>query len=210
MRLASSGGNSPVSRNESTCRSGSTSRWVSACGLMSRIATNPSPALTWSPSRTSRQKRQSSRSEHALLGDRRAADADELAHRRVHEPRRVVVAVAAAGTVDEHAVIGTDLLTPAREAGLVGHRPQARAALALHGRRDGVTRRRLGAGPRRVREDVHFGDPRVAHHVERSPEGGVVLGGEAGEPAAGKRTIGWVVRLKSASGSSRRRKVWTL
>src|SRR4051794_2033364 len=156
MRLASSGGNSPISRNESTCRSGSTSRWVSACGLMSRIATNPSPALTWSPSRTSRQKRQSSRSEHALLGDGRAADADELADRGVHEPRRVVVAVAAAGAVDEHAVLGTDLLAPACEARLAGRRSQARAALALHARRDGVTRGRLGARPRRVGEDVHL------------------------------------------------------
>ena len=59
-------------------------------------ATKPSAARTWSPSRTSVQKRQSSGSADPLLGDRRAADAHELADRRVDEPRRVVVAVAAA------------------------------------------------------------------------------------------------------------------
>ena len=37
--------------NDGTCRSGRTSRCVSACGLMSRMATKPSVAATWSPSR---------------------------------------------------------------------------------------------------------------------------------------------------------------
>ena len=45
------------------------------------------------------------RSDNALLRDRAAADAHELADRRVDEPRRVVVAVAAARPVDEHGVL---------------------------------------------------------------------------------------------------------
>jgi len=51
MRLVSSGVNSPMSRNVSTWRSGMTSRWTSAFGLMSLIATKPSLSATWSPSR---------------------------------------------------------------------------------------------------------------------------------------------------------------
>src|SRR4029079_14746257 len=116
MRFASSAGNSEISRNDATCRSGSTSRCVSAFGAMSRIATKPSTACTWSPSRTSVQKRQSSGSANPLLRDLGAANAHELAHRRVDEPRRVVVAVAAAGPVDEHDVLAPALLAPAVEA----------------------------------------------------------------------------------------------
>src|SRR4029079_8877164 len=41
LRSASSDGNSATARNVSTCRSGSTRRWVAAFGAMSRIATNP-------------------------------------------------------------------------------------------------------------------------------------------------------------------------
>src|SRR5687768_5373670 len=107
MRFASSGENSATSLKVSTWRSGRTRRCVSAFGLMSRIATNPSPLLTWSPSRASRQKRQSSLgSEDPLLRDGLGADPNELSDRclRAHEPRRVVVAVAAARTVDEHDV----------------------------------------------------------------------------------------------------------
>ena len=48
-----------TSRKVSTCRSGMTSRCVSAFGAMSRTATKPSATWTWSASRTSRQKRQS-------------------------------------------------------------------------------------------------------------------------------------------------------
>ena len=59
IRAASSSGNAAMSRKVSMCRSGRTSRWVSAAGAMSRIATNPSAACTWSPSATRRQKRQS-------------------------------------------------------------------------------------------------------------------------------------------------------
>src|SRR5262249_24121758 len=49
--FTSSGENSQISRNVGTCRSGMTSRCVSARGLMSRTATKPSPLRTWSPSR---------------------------------------------------------------------------------------------------------------------------------------------------------------
>src|SRR3954452_24142542 len=131
MRFASSGGNSPTSRNVATCRSGSTSRCVSARGLMSWIATKPSPFATWSPSRTSLQKRQSSSSEDPLLRHRCAADAHELADGRIDQPGRVVVAVAAARPVDEHDVFRADLLAPPRETGLLRRRAQTRAALLL-------------------------------------------------------------------------------
>src|SRR5919206_3664758 len=124
IRFASSAEKEPTSLNVSTWRSGITSRCVSALGAMSRIATNPSPRATWSPSRARRQKRQSSGSADPLLGHLGAADADELAHRRGDEPRRVVVAVPAAGPVDEHHVLAADLPAPAGVAGGLRGVPQ--------------------------------------------------------------------------------------
>src|SRR5436190_16158369 len=95
-----------------------TSRWTSAFGLMSSIATNPSARLTTvagtSP-RTIWQKTHSSGSEDPLLGDRRAARPYEVADAALDEPGRVVVAVAAAGPVDEDDVVTADLLAPAPE-----------------------------------------------------------------------------------------------
>src|SRR4051812_12700746 len=93
-----------------------TSRWTGACGLMSRIATKPSAACTWSPSRTRLQKRQSScgSGKDPLLRHGVGAHRDELADGSIDEPRRVVVAVAAAGPVDEHDVLV--LRAPAPEA----------------------------------------------------------------------------------------------
>src|SRR5437764_13698275 len=120
MRFASSGGNSAISRKLSTWRSGRTSRWVSAFGLTSRIATKPSAFATWSPSRTSRQKRQSSGSDDPLLRHTRAKDSYERADRAVDVPRAVVVAVATARPVDEDGVLATDLRPPPRAAGGVG------------------------------------------------------------------------------------------
>src|SRR6478752_5587501 len=106
-----------MSRKVSTCRSGITSRCVSACGLISRSATNPSVLWTCSPSRKSLQKRQSSGSDDPLLGDRRSAHPDQLADVAADEPRRVVVAVAAARAVDEHDVAAPDLGAPVLQAG---------------------------------------------------------------------------------------------
>jgi hypothetical protein len=51
MRCVSPASISPTSRNVSRWCSGITSRWTGACGLMSRIATKPLVAATWSPSR---------------------------------------------------------------------------------------------------------------------------------------------------------------
>src|SRR5690242_20027024 len=98
---------------------------------MSAIATNPSAARTWSPSRTSLQKRQSSGGpgKDALLGHARGPHSYELTDRGVDQPRRVVVAVATAGPVDEHDVVGLRL--PAGEAELVRQRAQTCAALLL-------------------------------------------------------------------------------
>src|SRR3954464_6416614 len=89
--------NSPMSRNESTWCSGITSRCTGACGLRSSIATKPLVWLTYSPSRTRRQKRQSSCDDgkDALLPHGGGPHADELADGRFEQERRVVVAVAA-------------------------------------------------------------------------------------------------------------------
>src|SRR5919198_2774883 len=103
---------------------------------MSRIATKPSVFATWSPSRTRRQKRQSSGSDDPLLGDVGAAHLHEGTDRTLDAPRAVVVAVAAAGPVDEHGVLAADLRPPPRETRGVGIRAQARAPLLLHGRRN--------------------------------------------------------------------------
>src|SRR5262245_63265459 len=98
------------------------SRWTGAFGLMSLTATNPCVCATCSSSRTSPQKRQSSRcdSEDPLLTDGGGADADELADSGVDEERRVIVAVAATRTVDEHHVLGPDLGVPATSLQLAG------------------------------------------------------------------------------------------
>ena len=77
-------GTRAISRNVSMCRSGMTSRCVSACGLMSRIATKPSAARTWSPSRTSLQKRQSS----GTASDPLLGDAPRRARARARRPAR--------------------------------------------------------------------------------------------------------------------------
>src|SRR3954452_10131490 len=92
-----------------------TSRCTFACGLMSLIATKPSARATNAPSRTMLQKRQSSRcfGTDSLLGDGRSANAHEPADRRVDEERRVVVAVATAGAVDEDDVLAAELRVPA-------------------------------------------------------------------------------------------------
>src|SRR4051812_7082265 len=164
-----------MSLNVPTCRSGSTSRWTGARGLMSRMATKPSIALTWSPSRYRRQNRQSSwsGSEDPLLHDRSRADADQVTDGRVDEPRRVVAAVAAARSVDEHLVLGTELRAPVGAAGGDGAGAQPGAALALRGGGHGVLGGGGGAGPRRVREDVHLRDPGPLHRLERPGECGL-------------------------------------
>src|ERR671925_1643308 len=132
MRFASSPGKSPTSRKVSTCRSGMTSRWTGAFGLMSSTATNPSAACTWSPSAASLQKRQSGRDAmDPFRGDATRAGADERADLSVHEPRRVVVAVPAAGSVDEDDVLAPDLCQPTLSAGLRRESPQPRRALLL-------------------------------------------------------------------------------
>src|SRR6266487_6542526 len=119
---------------------------------MSRIATNPSVFATWSASRTSLQKRQSSGSENSLLGDARSADADELADGCSDEPRRVVVPVAAAGAIDEDDVICADLLMPACETRCFRRCAQPGAPIPFDVWRDRVVSRGDRSGSRRVRE----------------------------------------------------------
>src|SRR4029453_9689177 len=103
MRFASSGENCEISLKVGTCRSGMMSTCVSAFALMSLIATKPSPRRTWSPTSTSRQKRQSAGTEDPIRADAGCLHLDEIADRgrAFHDPGRVVVAVAPAGPVDE-------------------------------------------------------------------------------------------------------------
>src|SRR5690242_15382159 len=164
MRFPSSAGNSEISRNDSTCRSGMTSRCVSAFGLMSRMATKPSEELTWSPSRKSWQKRQSSGSENPLLRDRSPTHWNELADLAAKEPGRVVVAVAAARAIDEDDILASDLRAPAFEAGEARLLAQARAPLALDVGGNRVSGRGGGAGPGRIRKDVHLRDAGLPDH----------------------------------------------
>src|SRR5206468_1558087 len=142
---------------------------------MSCSAAKPSALATWSPSRASRQKRQSSGSEYPLLRDGRAADADELADRRVDEPRRIVVAVAAAGAVDQDDVLPADLAAPALETRVVRRLTEPRAPFTLHGDGHRIVGRRSCPGPRRVREDVHLRRPRGGDDVERFAKRALVL-----------------------------------
>src|SRR6266545_5050961 len=126
---------------------------------MSAIATKPSALRTCSPSRTSLQKRQSLRATDALLCHFGRTDSDKLTDRAIDEPRRVVVAVAAARPVDEDCVLGADLRFPALPARLSRDGAEPRSPLLLHPGRHGVVAGRARARPRRVREDVHFRDP---------------------------------------------------
>src|SRR5262249_37341634 len=107
MRLDSFASNASTSRKVSTWRSGITRTWTGACGLMSLIATKPLPWCTYAPSRAMLQKRQSSCcfGKDPLLGDAGGTDPDERSDRGLDEPRRIVVAVPAPGTVDEHGVV---------------------------------------------------------------------------------------------------------
>src|SRR5581483_3320427 len=179
IRFASGSDSRPMSRNVSMCSSGITSRWTSAFGFASSIARSPSPRLTTvagsSPAWILQKTQSGSRGTDALLRHRRAADADELADGAVDEPRRVVVAVAATGPIDEDEVVGADLLPPAAQARLVRARAQPGAALPLHLPRHRVGRSGGGARARRVREDVHAGHPRPVDHPQRILERALVL-----------------------------------
>src|SRR5215213_10010032 len=102
---------------------------------MSLIATNPFALATWAPSLTMPQKRQSSRCDgnDALLADCGCPHAHELADAADDEERRVVVAVSAAGPVDEDDVLIAQLRAPAAPLQLVRQRAQPRTPLLLRG-----------------------------------------------------------------------------
>ena len=68
---------------------------------------------------------------NALLRHLEPSDPDDLADLAVDEPRRVVVAVAAARAIDEHDVVGTDLLPPVRELRFARERPEPCGTLLL-------------------------------------------------------------------------------
>src|SRR3954451_11945033 len=186
MRLDSLASKASISRKVSTWRSGSTRTCTGACGLMSLIATKPFALCTYAPSGAMLSNRQSSRcfGTDSLLRRGGGADANERPDGRVDEPRRVVVAVAAARRVDEARVLGAELAAPARNAQLVGERPQARAALPLHRGRYAVVVGGRGSRPRRVREDVHLREAGGLDGAQGLLERGVALGGEADDHVA--------------------------
>ena len=203
IRFASSGGNSAISWNDSTCRSGRTSRCVSAWGLMSRIATKPSVAATWSPSRIERAeeavafrrrappprrppRRARARGRRPARARRRAT-ASSRRRSRDRDGRR---ARRRRGRSSSASVRGTPRAT---------RRAAARRAPSSR-RRHRVVERGHRAGPRRVREDVHLREARCAH--------GASVFANARSSSAGKPTITSLVRLNSScSGASRRRYV---
>src|ERR1044072_890548 len=95
---------------------------------MYSIATNPSAALTCSPSRTSLQKRQSGcDANDALLRDVVRPSPDELALRRVEEPGGVVVAVSTPWAVDEYRLLPAQLSCPPPPAAIRPRRSTAGA-----------------------------------------------------------------------------------
>src|SRR5215217_1495229 len=144
---------------------------------MSSTATKPSPALTWSPSATSLQKRQSGRDAmDAFRRDARGTRNNDRSHWCVDEPGRIVVAVSAAGPVDEHDVIGPNLGQPTFAALPFRERAQAGTALPLDRRWNRVFRRGDGAGAGRVGKDVDFRDPSGLDRSHCGCERRVVLG----------------------------------
>src|SRR5581483_7817492 len=83
----------------------------------------------------------------SLLGDRLGTDSDERPDGRLDEERRVVVAVAAAGAIDEHGVLAAELRPPPPLLELARQRTQAPAPLLLHARRDDVGARGARSRP---------------------------------------------------------------
>ena len=200
MRPASSSGNASISLNVSTCRSGRTSRCVSAIGAMSRIATNPSARCTWSPSATSRQNRQLSGGDgkDPLLASATARGADEFADLAVEEPRRVVVAVPTAGTVDEDEVGRCRPSTPSADG-----RARRRAHAAARFAPSSPQAARCPPPPSSVPGRGEYGKAwtlvisALANHVERAHERVLVLAGEADDD------VGREVEVARAARASR-------
>src|SRR3954454_23490422 len=157
---------------------------------MSWTATKPSAARTWSPSRTSWQKRQSSGSENPLLGHAARPDADELAALASHQPGRIVIAVPAARAVDEDDVLAPYLRAPALEARNPRMLAQALAALALDVRRDAVGGRGRRPGPRRVWEHVDVRDRGPVDDLEGPAKGSVVFSRGTGDHVGRQVEIG--------------------
>ena len=172
-----------MSRNVSTCRSGMTSRCVSACGLMSWIATKPSAGAR-------RGRPRGRLAEEAVL--------------RLHAtiPSSVTAARAHAHELADRARRRATASSRRRSRGRGGRRArrprarassrqrrrhascesgaQARAALLLHLRRHRVVGGGRRSGPRRVREDVHLRRARPSPTTRSvARERRLVLGREA-------------------------------
>ena len=167
---------------------------VSAAGAMSRMATKPSAACTWSPSATSRQKRQSGsggNGEDSLVAHADRPCPHHLADGAVDEPGRVVVRVATARLVEEDDVPRCRrgaAAAPARQS------PASASVRSLRsfftGRRDRIVGGGARAGTRRIGEDVHLRHARGATAV--------IVFTNACSSSVGKPTMTSVVRLKSS------------
>ena len=160
---------------------------MSACGLMSRMATKPSVArhvVAFADELA----------EEAVVVHAASTPSSETAAPRtatssptargVDEPRRVVVAVALAGPVDEHESSRPIFVRQrARHASCEAARrraPRSFFSCGDTGSSTAVTRARA----RRVREDVHLRQTGGAHRVERRRERALVLGREADDHVA--------------------------
>ena len=200
MRPASSSGKSSTSRNVSTWRSGRTRRCVGAFGAMSRIATKPSAAWTWSPSadehaeeavgiRRQRRAPPPPRPDRAGAARscrrrRRRARACSRPHTRGRAGRR------------------------ARRRSLPTRARQRRRESSSESARSRAPRSRLTAGGTvsssavRVPGRGEYGKTCTFVIPTRSTSASVRS--NAASSSAGKPTITSVVRLKPASGASRR------
>ena len=175
-----------------------------ACGLMSRMATKPSVAATWSPRGTAcrRGNRQAARipsSETAPPRTRTSSPTGADPRRATASSRRR--SRGPGGRRGRGLRDRSSSRQRARQASCDA-RAQPGAALLLTCRRDRVVACRDGAGARRVREDVDLRQAGVARGAQRVRE--------RASSSVGKPTITSLVRLNSScSGASRRRYVAT-
>ena len=195
--FASSAGNSPMSRKVSTCRSGITSRCVSACGLMSRSATKPS-ALCDVIALVERACRTDSRQAATIPSSVTAAARTRISSPTspLDEPWRVVVPVATSGPIDEDDVVAAELRTPVREA-------RARDCARRRALRSFFTAAGTGSSPAvfvpgrgEYGKDVHFCEPRLDDDAQRVRERALVLGRKADDHVG--REVEVVERLEAA------------
>ena len=192
MRFASSGGNSPIVAERVDVPLGQDEQV--RVGLRVDVADRDEAVARARRGRPRgracrRGSRQAARTPSSVDGG--AAHADELADRRVDEPRRVVVAVAAARAVDEHDVLAR---RPSRASGARHALVREARSRALRSRftAGGTVSRAAVAVPGRGEygKTCTFVIPASRTDRERSPERGLVLGGEADDHVGRQVEVG--------------------